>query len=42
MSKTHMSPKPIKGGGARGINTNPDKDIWELTDRQKEIVRDLV
>ena len=25
----------------RCINTNPDKDIWELTNIQKEIVRDV-
>ncbi|XXG53962.1 hypothetical protein AAC387_Pa03g1966 [Persea americana] len=41
---SHVS-KPILNGvepeAYRCINTNPDKDIWELTNRQKEIVRDV-
>ncbi|XXG63965.1 hypothetical protein AAC387_Pa05g2038 [Persea americana] len=41
---SHVSKAILNGvepGAYRCINTNPDKDIWELTDRQKEIVRDV-
>ncbi|XXG46578.1 hypothetical protein AAC387_Pa02g1388 [Persea americana] len=31
----------VESGAYRCINTNPEKDIWELTDRQKDIVRDV-